>query len=357
VNEATNTTSTVVKTVATKNLWCRDARANQIIRILGFNPFRQGKGFHVRQCSYGEGCRGAHCADEIKLLPHIHQWNRLDKSKYNFPEMFVNMVSVINRDKNKVSSCSPFNERLSKLETFNFIEILQLWHDLSCHYRKIAKELPKKRDWKSSAPPISHTSGYAFADDVPGFYLDEKYEDNAWAFDRMTRFCNTHTAFKDKIAKHEGVTIWEICLGETNCKEGIHHEDELVCIDNFINGTCSCISKTDFDTKISTLKEEIAESNHLLQTTTKQKQREKIIAIINKNRSELNNMQRKIHFTDSGMKSWNQQWSEYVVKMEEERKKVEEEEAKRVKPAWDHTMGKTDEIKVGKVNKLSLKLK
>jgi len=355
VNEATNTTSTVAKTVATKNLWCRDARANNIIRILGFSPFRQGKGFHVRQCSYGAECRGAHSAEEIKVLPHIHNWNRADKSKYNFADMFVHMVSVINRDKSKVSSCSPFNEKISKISTMNFIEVIQLWHDLSCHYRKIAKELPKKREWKSSAPPISHTSGYAFADDVPGFYLDDKFEDNAWALDRMTRFCNTHSSFKDKVSKREGVTIWEICLGETNCKEGVHHIDESLCTDDFLTGKCSCVSKEEFDSIKATLQQEIDDMEELV-SSAKPKQREKITININKKRSELNNMQRKIHYTDSGMKPWDVQWSEYLVRIEEDRKKAEEEEAKRVKPTWDHNMIKTEEVKVGKVTKLSLKI-
>jgi hypothetical protein len=56
------------------------------------------------------------------------------------------------------------------------------------------------------------------------------------------------------------------------------------------------------------------------------------------------------------MKPWDVQWTDYLVRVEEERKKAEEEEAKRVKPAWDHNMGKTEEIKVGKVAKLSLKI-
>ena len=354
VNEAT-TNSTIAKMVATKNLWCRDARANNIIRILGFNPFRQGKGSHIRQCSYGDGCRGAHCAEEIKILPHINTWNRLDKSKYNFADMFVNMVSVIDLDKAKVSACSPFNERLCKVPTMNFIEVLQFWHDISCHYRKIAKELPKKRDWKSSAPPISHTSGYAFADDVPGFYLEDKLEDNAWAFYRMTSFCNTHTTFKDKIAKREGVTIWDICLGETNCKEGVHHLDESICVDDFVTGKCSCVSVEEFLSTKSTLRKEIDDLEKLI-SSAKLKQRENITFNINKKRSELNNTQRKTHYTDCGMKPWIVQWAEHLIRIEEGHKKAEEEETKRVKPAWDHNMGKTGEVKIGKVAKLSLKI-
>ena len=34
-----------------KNLYCRDARANEIINILGRSPFTQGKGYHIRKFS------------------------------------------------------------------------------------------------------------------------------------------------------------------------------------------------------------------------------------------------------------------------------------------------------------------
>ena len=64
-------------------------------------------------------------------------------------------------------------------------------------------------------------------------------------------------------------------------------------------------------------------------------------------------MQRKIHYTECGMKPWNIQFEEYNVQLEEKRKK---DEANRIKPDWEHNMIKTEEIKVGKVTKISLKI-
>jgi hypothetical protein len=346
---STNDTTTDKIIQPPKNLWCRETYAHYIIKNNNYNPFRQGKGYNIRHCTYCNNCRGAHSLEEIRTYPYIYYWNNLDKSKYNFVNMFVNIISVINRDKSKINSFSSFNEKISKINTMNFIEVLQLWHDLSCYYRKIAKELPKKRDWKSPIPHVTKSSGYVFADDVPGFYLDDKtLEDNAWAFVRMTRFCNTYITFNNKIKKQENVTIWEICLGEINCKEGVHNINESICIENFLTGKCSCNTKEEFDSIKLNLQEEI---NNLeeINNSTNTKEYEHI----NKKKSELNDMQRKIHYTECGMKPWNIQFEEYNVQLEEKRKK---DEANRIKPDWEHNMIKTEEIKLGKVTKISLKI-
>jgi len=341
---STNDTTTDNKIIQPpKNLWCRETYAHYIIKTNNHNPFRQGKGYNIRHCTYCNNCRGAHSLEEIRTYPYIYYWNNLDKSKYNFVNMFINIISVINRDKSKINSFSSFNEKISKINTMNFIEVLQLWYDLSCHYRKIAKELPKKQYWKSPIPHVTKSSGYVFADDVPGFYLDDKtLEDNAWAFVRMTRFCNTYLTFNNKIKKQENVTIWEICLGEINCKEGVHNINESICIENFLTGKCSCNTKEEFDSIKLNLQEEINNS-----TNTKEYEH------INKKKSELNDMQRKIHYTECGMKPWNIQFEEYNVQLEEKRKK---DEANRIKPDWEHNMIKTEEIKLGKVTKISLKI-
>ena len=86
-----------------KNLWCRDTYAHYIIKNSNHNPFRQGKGYNIRHCTYCNNCRGAHSLEEIKPYSYIYNWNHLDKSKYNFVNMFVNIVSVINRDKSKIT--------------------------------------------------------------------------------------------------------------------------------------------------------------------------------------------------------------------------------------------------------------
>jgi len=332
-----------------KNLWCRDARAQYLIdNILGYNPFHQGRGAHVRSCTYGESCRGAHSLSELQLLSHISKWNKIDKSTYNFLELHEHIIDVINRDKIKIKSSF---EKFSKINEMNFIELINFWHDLACKYRKISKEIPRRRDWKSSAPPQIHTSGYVYADDVPGFYLDDKFEDNAWAIDRITRKCSTHTIFRDKVLKREQVTIWDMCLGENNCKEGVHYINEQLCINDFLNGKCECETKVDFDSDITRLNSEIEELEKQLESSKKVKQKEKINNELYKKKTERNEKNRMIHYTDVGMKPHTEKWIAYCVKkvINEERKSIE---AENNKPSWDHKIEKTG---VGKVIKVSLK--
>lgn len=205
--------SAVNGVITTKNLWCRDARAKYIIDALGYNPFRQVKGSNIRECSYGDSCRGAHRLEEIRLLPHINRWSRIDKKNYDFPEMFSHIKEVLLKDSVKIHETDSNYVKVQNIENINVIQLLQLWKELACYYRKIAKEIPRKRDWKSTVPPKTHESGYVFSDEVPGFYLDEKYDDNSWAFERITHYCKVHSDFKNKIANKENVLVWNLCLG------------------------------------------------------------------------------------------------------------------------------------------------
>jgi len=342
-------------TSTTKNLWCRDARAKYIIDSLGYIPFRQAKGSVIRECSYGDSCRGAHRLEDIRLLPHISRWNRIDKKNYNFPEMFYHIKDVLLKDSVKVRDTDSNYEKLRNIENINVIAQLQLWKELSCYYRKIAKEIPRKRNWKSTVPPKTHESGYVFSDDVPGFYLDEKYDDNAWALERINHYCKTHIEFKNKIVNKEPVIIWNLCLGESNCKEGIHHLDEMLCIDDFLTGSCQCKSKEEFDIYKTGLQDEIEIIEEKLTGTLKPKQIESFKSSLHRKKSELNNLQRKLHFTDCGMIPYDQQKIAYDKKVIEDKVIADEILAKTVKPAWDHSMGKSGEVKIGKVIKLSLK--
>ena len=347
--------SSVNGTITTKNLWCRDARAKYIINSLGYSPFRQARGSNIRECSYGDSCRGAHRLEEIRLLPHINRWNRVDKKNYDFPGMFCNIKDVLLKDAVKIREIDPNYRKLNNIENINVIQLIQLWKELACYYRKIAKEIPRKRDWKSTIPPKTHDSGYVFSDEVPGFYLDEKYDDNVWALERTTHYCNNHNDFKKKIDNKEQIIIWDLCLGESNCKEGIHHLDEMLCIDNFLTGSCDCKSKEEFDTYKTGLKDEIEIIEDKLNTVLKPKQIESFKASLFRKKAEFNNLQRKLHFTDSGMIPYDQQKIAYDKKILEDKAIAEAILAKTIKPAWDYNISKTGEVNVGKVIKLSLK--
>jgi hypothetical protein len=89
----------------TKNLWCRDTLVQIMIKNLGRNPFLQGKGFSIRECTNGPTCKGAHNKDEIILFPNYRIWNRIDKSTFNFPDLYFQIINIINIDKIKIKIC------------------------------------------------------------------------------------------------------------------------------------------------------------------------------------------------------------------------------------------------------------
>ena len=344
--------------INTKNLWCRDARVAEIKKILGRNPFKEARGCHVRECKNGSACRGAHKKDEILALPHIEKWERLDKSLYNFPEVYFEIYNVIKTQKTDIKDAT-LKKKVDDLDSLTFIEIVQSWRELSCYHRRIVKEakdnnqLPWKSQWRSSQEPRTHSSGYIFADEVPRFILNEKTEDHMWAFERMTRDCEKHKTFIENLNKRIDITIWDICLGDINCKEGVHHIDEKICADDFQNGTCSCLSKDDFNQQMKELNESIQDLKQKLKDETKEKSIEKIKVNLSNKMIKLNGFQRKIHYSDVGMKPFAKQLEEFKeVKKVEEEKRVAIEDSK-PKPAWEHSL---ENVK-GKVVKISLRKK
>jgi hypothetical protein len=227
---------------------------------------------------------------------------------------------------------------------------------LASSFIEISKELPRKNSWQSSELPKAHSTGYIFSSDVPGFYIeDSKLEDNLWAFERITRKCKTQENFINSINKKELITIWDICLGDKNCKEGFHYTDESLCIDDFLEGKCSCINRKDFDSKVIELIEKIKNiKEQILNPATRPKRIEQLKIILNDSEISLRNSQRKIHYTESGMLPFKQQMENYKnVVIEEEKEKIQKEETKE-KPNWDHSLQKADKP-IGKVVKISIK--
>ena len=73
-------------------------------------------GAKLRNCTYGDKCRGAHSEEEIKLLPHIKDFNNLDKSKLELVPIYKNIIQVMESSRGLVK-----NELfLNKLEKFSF---------------------------------------------------------------------------------------------------------------------------------------------------------------------------------------------------------------------------------------------
>ena len=375
-----------------QNLWCRDSYWQYVSNTFGYNCFKETNGCRLRQCPFSASeCRGAHYSKDIKPLKHISAFNRLDKSKYDWVSLYIGVIESFKRDSIKLIDIAHIeqvsNIILKEQTTFNLIEAIQLWRVLSCFYRKIQKEIPFKNQKHAIGNVVqSHISGYKYSDDVPAFYLDNSLEDVAWAFERITRYCNLHKKVEDALSRRQQITVWNLCLATgLNCKEGIHYQDEFLCPDNFLTGSCSCPTQESIDTKKAELQltkldliaklTTIIESEAILASTTYdnwqnskgKKNKSKVITPDPKQdlRKQINQIddqiysltktQRMIHYTEQGMIPFSEQYQNYQI-AQIELKRLAEQNA--VKASWDHNIDATNitaTIPVIKVLKLGKK--
>ena len=350
---------------STQNLWCRDTYWQHINNVLGYNPFKETNGCHLRQCQYEAGtCRGAHCSADIKPLKHINTFNRLDKAKYDWVQLYLGLVESLQSNVTKIILEEHKRKIADVVSTADFISVIQLWREFACHYRKIAKEIPFKRS--SGNTNSLHSSGYRYSDDVPGFYLDSALEDTAWAFERITRYCPTHKAMEANLARKNLITVWDLCLATgLNCKEGVHYDDEHICASNFMTGTCSCPSKESIEAKEIDLQlKKIAltkQLTELIESETESKSDNDGWACSNKKKNnkgkpntkdpkqelrnkinqidleirELTGSPRLIHYTELGMLPFTTQMANWQAN-EKIKKMTPTEESTKPKESWEH---------------------
>ena len=317
-----------------QNSWCRDALWEEVIRIAGCNPFVEHNGCKLRKCKNNHNdCRGAHFFEDIKAYPHIKKFNRIDKNKYNWCNLYFAIISSLKSNLPMVILVEHKN-KIADVLTKNFIEIIQLWREMACYYRKLAKEMPHRNSIYSAA--TKHPSGYTWFEDVPQFNLDNNIEDTAWAFERLTRFCPIHERMLLNICSHTKFTVWDLCVASgINCKEGVHYLDEHLCISDFLTGTCSCPTKeslneqeitllnksSDLVNQLTKIVESKKSNDFTSIKTSKKKNKQKSddseqiirneIDTINKQISKISNTQIQIHYCRNGMIPFEQQLTNY----------------------------------------------
>jgi hypothetical protein len=226
-----------------KTLWCSYQYTENMIKSIGYNPFREN---HIHSCKYGNTCRGAHNESEIKLSPEIAKFNSYNKEKIDWVKIYLDIISVIKRDSLKIK-CKNINiDESSK----NFITIVQLWKQLATEYRRIYKD-----------EKLFATSGYDYIEDIPQFRLSENYEDIMWSFERMTQLCPVYTNFISSIEMKKKISIRDICIAPgINCKNGCHKMNEMICIDNFMTGECKCETEEEYQIHYTNLQTKIKET-------------------------------------------------------------------------------------------------
>ena len=322
-----------------KNLWCREVYWKVIETNLGYRPFKESNGCRLRYCNRdAQNCRGAHTKEELSVFKHITDFNNIDKSKYNWVYLYNQIIDVLEKSNSKVI-LKEHKENINNIKSLNFFDVLRLWRDYACYYRKLIKELPSK---SISQKYPSHTSGYTYSDDVPDFKLHPKIEETAWCLSRLCRWCPEHLKFREAIQKKQLVTIWDICLATgINCKEGVHEFSEKICEDDFLNGSCSCDSLQSIIEKVENIQTLMKSAN---------------VTQLNKYKKDLESLLngRLLHYSEYGMIPFNQQLKNYI---DEQAKQVIVTQQPIIKDACFHDLIETKTIAkpVVKVIKLGKK--
>lgn len=368
---------------STKNLLCRDEMWQLIVESYGLSVdeiFSQRNGCTLRRCNKSVSeCRGAHCLSELKPLPHITKYNKLDKQNYNWVKLYLNVLKTMKQDLSKVKK-EEHARFVNDLNSMNFIDLIQLWRTMACYYNKAARDLPYKKDSICEQPSVPEC-GFLYRDDVPLFRIGDNLEDNAWSFERLTRYCHVNQKFEDNIKSGKLITIWDLCLATgINCKEGIHCKSEKLCTDDFLTGKCSCFTEEQIkDQEIEIYQKLIDASNNLVEIIEREKSQEMNgWSTCNKPKKSNKNQQdpkitlnqeiihlknqikelqssRFIHYTELGMIPFEKQYEEYLAEKSKEVLKptVLESEIEEKKENWDHGMVGSDAKITGPIIKVT----
>ncbi len=274
-----------------KTIWCRS--------YYGMELNKQGyKISDIYPCKFGETCRGAHTPDEIIEKSYIKKWKKSDKSHIDILDLMEKVIEILEKNKELVQN-TKYRCKLLTINKMRIDELFIFWYDIFYYHHRIAKDLPSKKAWtnfKSKPQPIE---GYNFKDDVPSFYIENE---DLWSIERTLHLCEKFKSL-DKTTKN---SVKNICIGDINCKEGAHDLNDLICIDNLMNGSCSCVSIDDYNSNKSKIMAEIEEINNQLNPNeedgftiniSKRKKDELNSLLLVKNK-ELNSLTRMVHLTE-----------------------------------------------------------
>jgi hypothetical protein len=291
--------------------------------------------------------------EEITVAPHIKNFSDLDKSKFNFVNLYLAIKNILIEQKHMMKQGQ---EKLENIDSLDFIQLLREWRDIVGYHRKIAKTLPTKID----GIPAIEEHGYQFYEEVPGFYLSDTFEDYAWALERITKLCPENESFNQKIRDGEKPIVWDMCLGETNCKSGVHYSEDLLCLDDFIKGECSCLKKEESEEKVQKLQmklnqlkerhEKIQEKKAIYPQNIPNflKEENKVNQKMVQIKNELKTNKRCVHFTDVGFKPFNVQLANYIRREQEkaeEIRKLEQQKEEEIKKQEQEMVKSMTQIK------------
>ena len=278
-----------------KNIWCRSYYGMELNK----------KGYKVTDiypCKFGIKCHGAHTPDEIVEKYKITNWKKADKSNINILELMKRVINIIENNREMVQN-PKYRLKILNIHKMRIDELFIFWYEIFYYHHNITKKLPTKKSWTDSKSKPMPVEGYNYKDDVPSFYIDNE---EIWAIERMMHLCPKFLAL-DKSVR---VSVKEICIGDINCKEGAHDMNDLICIDNLISGSCSCISLQDHEDIKTKIMDDINKINTILNPSIDEdgftasiakKRKDELTELLTIKKKEFLNYKRMVHLTEKGM--------------------------------------------------------
>lgn len=307
-----------------------------------YNPFRTRfnpgeKRYFLRICPYGADCKGAHSKEEIVLEDKHKRFLKYNMKDLDIVKYYNIMLSLINKNKKSVfidlnkfefrkllveKDISLDKDRISNLDSNNFLDVLHLWRDIAYIYGVISKNLVRRWKGKGKPPP---SCGYSYVREVPklSFGIPIEEEDLMWSMNKYTRECGIHKKVLSNLHNKVKFSIKECCGGDINCKFGSHYVNEMVCTDDLITGQCNCENKTIFN-DIKKVKIKIKELQNNISNEKDTKKISNLNSQLQDNKSKLVKLNKdvldvKIHLTEKGLVPFTEQ----IEKFKSEQKKVE----------------------------------
>ena len=297
------------KTYEHKTINSKPSEIYTVCRSFLGNSLKE-RGFKITglyMCRYGASCKEAHQWNQLKLKKYINDWDTmLDKSSINLYTIYRNIIDTITQSRDNIKN-SKYASQISKLESMNFVELLQFCYDLICYHRRIAKDLPSRK-MKGSVVPDLGEGGYRYKEEVPQFYLEN--EDTFWALERTLHSCSMY----ENMMTHRDCVYAtsHICTGDINCKLGEHNPSKIACNDDILYGKCSCISSSKIIEEKKYIESELLELKKQLESSVDSdgfqvKLSKKVHTEITTKIAQLQELymkipSRKIHYTEQGMK-------------------------------------------------------
>jgi hypothetical protein len=312
-----------------KSIWCRS--------YYGMMLNKQGyKITEIYPCKFGTKCHGAHTPDEIIEKSKFKKWKTSKKDNINILDFMERVINIFEKNREMIQN-PKYRAKIPNIYKMRIDELFMFWHEVFYYHHNISKKLPTKKSWTDSKSKPLPVEGYNYKDDVPSFYIDD---DDFWDLERMMHMCPKFLALDKSIR----MSVKDICIGDINCKEGVHDINDLICIDNLITGSCSCISLEVYETTKKNIIDTIEKINTQLNpskdddgftVSMTKKRKDELIETLAIKKKELINCKRMVHLTENGLVPLNVQ---IEIKKQTNPKPTEEVQVKKaikiVKPKF-----------------------